>query len=69
MKQLEHPVITALEHTGYPSWKEPEYPHCPVCGAECGTVYMNNIGEIFGCDECVRTDDAWETPECFPERE
>ena len=31
----DHPVIRNLEMTGYPDGQEPEYPHCPLCGAEC----------------------------------
>ena len=63
----DHPVITALERTGYPDGKEPEYPHCPVCGEECDTVYKNKDYEILGCDVCLRAVDAWICSECFPE--
>lgn len=45
---------------------EPEnIPHCPVCGCECGMIYRDRNYEIFGCDECVTTDDAWEVDECM----
>lgn len=39
----------------------PEYavPICPVCGEECDTLYVDKDGTIFGCDECVKTEDAW----------
>ena len=34
---------------------------CPVCGAECGTIYLQAItGTPFGCDECLRAEDARE---------
>lgn len=61
----DHPVIRNMERTGYPKAKEPEYPHCPVCGAECETVFTNEDLEIIGCNECVSSKDAWEEPECF----
>lgn len=65
----DHYVIQNLERTGYPNGKEPTHPHCPVCGAECDTIYWDKSGEIFGCDECVEANEAWETNECFPEKE
>ena len=64
----DHPVIRNLERTGYPDGKEPEYPRCPICGAECETIYRDKDGDIFGCDECVDTKDAWDVEECFLER-
>lgn len=30
----DHPVIRNMKATGYPDGKEPQYPHCPVCGKE-----------------------------------
>ncbi len=67
----DHPVIRNMERTGYPDGKAPTYPRCPVCGAECDTVYrsMENLDTIVGCDECIKTADAWEASECFPEKE
>lgn len=65
----DHPVIRNLERTGYPDGKAPTYPRCPVCGAECDTIYKNRYFEIVGCDECIRTADAWEVNDCFPEKE
>lgn len=62
----DHPVIENCERTGWPDGKEPTYPLCPVCGEECETIYRNRAGEIFGCDGCISTADAWETQECFP---
>lgn len=73
MEQLrDHPVIRNLERTGYPDGKEPQYPICPVCGAECGTIYKNKAGCIVACDEEISqwlSVSAWEEPECFPEKE
>lgn len=65
----DHPVVANLLRTGYPDGKEPEYPHCPVCGAETDTVYRNKDLEIVGCGECLISRDAWEEPECFPGKE
>ena len=65
----DHPVIRNLERTGYPDGREPEYPRCPICGAECETIYQDVDGDIFGCDECVATKDAWDVEECFPGKE
>ena len=47
--------------------KPPEYPICPICGQECETIYRDRDYEIFGCDECVKTYDAWEVEDCFQE--
>lgn len=65
----DHPVIRNLERTGYPDSKAPEYPRCPICGAECKTIYQDVDGDIFGCDQCVATKDAWKFEECFPGKE
>lgn len=65
----DHPVIRNMERTGYPDGKEPEYPRCPICGVECDTIYQDVDGDIFGCDECVATKDAWDVEECFPGKE
>lgn len=64
----DHPVIQNMERTGYPDGKEPEYPHCPVCGAETDTVYSDGVN-VVGCPECLMTMDAWEEEECFPDKE
>lgn len=61
---MEHPDITNANRTGYPHG-EPKYPHCPVCGAECEEIYMDEDGDIFACDECVKRKSAWETEACF----
>lgn len=64
----DHPVIRYMEATGYPDGKEPEYPRCPVCGAETDTVYTVANSPILGCPECLQSHDAWEVPECFPNK-
>lgn len=65
----DHPVIRNMERTGYPDGKEPIYPRCPVCGAECEDIYKDKDLIIVGCDICVSRTDAWEEPECFPGKE
>jgi len=64
---LEHPIIANMERTGYPYVKEPQYPVCQICGEECYTIYKDRFGNVFGCDACVVTTDAWEVDDCFPE--
>ena len=32
---------------------------CPICGEECDTIYKDRDGTIFGCENCVTTQDAW----------
>lgn len=64
----DHPIIRNCELTGYPDGKEPTYPHCPVCGEECETIYRTSDFGIVGCDVCLSTIDAWDEPECFPDR-
>jgi hypothetical protein len=65
----DHPVIEAMERTGYPD-DSFQIPHCPVCGSECSTIYrVRFLDEIIGCDECLVSSDAWECKECFKENE
>lgn len=61
---MNHPEIENAIRTGYPHG-EPEYPHCPVCNNECSEIYMDEDGDIFACDCCVKTKSAWEVKECF----
>ena len=35
-------------------------PHCPVCGRECDTLYLDSDRDVFGCDRCVSLEDAYE---------
>lgn len=40
---------------------EPAFPRCPVCGAECETIYKirtaSRVTEILGCDMCYNPGD------------
>lgn len=65
----DHPIIKNMELSGYPDGKAPQEPICPVCSSECETIYRDQDGEIFGCENCVKEIDAWDTPECFPDKE
>ena len=69
MHEPENPIVANLERTGYPDGKEPEYPHCPVCGEETDTIYKSKDGDIVGCDNCITTSDAWYESQCFPGKE
>ena len=35
-------------------------PLCPVCGAECDTLYEDKFRDIAGCDRCIHLLDAYE---------
>ena len=61
---MDCPEVANALSTGYPHG-EPEYPRCPVCGNECSEIYTDEHGDIFACDECVETKNAWECEECF----
>lgn len=68
-RDLQHPVITAMERTGYLDGKEPCHPRCPTCGEACETMFKDRYGTYIGCDVCVETEDAWEVDNCFPGKE
>lgn len=41
---------------------EPDYPICPVCGEECGTIYK--VGNaVVAADNCIVEVNAWEWQE------
>ena len=61
----DEPGIARAERTGLkpgelPFDPEEEAVNCPVCGAECDTVYRKLDGEIVGCDVCVYPVDAYD---------
>ena len=62
------PYIVEAERDGYPS-REPVT--CPCCGEECETIYADQYGNVFGCEQCVMTQDAdeWAEEQREAERE
>ena len=54
------PYIRDAETNGMP---ETEAVNCPVCGEECETIFADMYGNVFGCDRCILTQDAWEWAE------
>ena len=61
----DEPGIARAERTGLKPGELPFDPdeeavNCPVCGAECDTVYRKLDGEIVGCDVCVYPVDAYD---------
>lgn len=61
----EHPIVQNLERFGCPFGKEPPIPHCPICGAECETIYRNFLNEVVGFDLCVLALDAEDDSDLF----
>ncbi len=61
----DHPIIQAMERTGFPDGNESPYPRCPICGEECDTIFKAQNQNAVGCDNCINRIDAWEMPECF----
>lgn len=39
---------------------EPDPVICPICGEECGTIYKDRNGDVFGCDNCVEIMEAYD---------
>jgi hypothetical protein len=56
----DHPCIRNAERTGYEDGRAEKFPRCPICGKEADTIYKAKDDEIFGCDRCIKTVDAWE---------
>lgn len=51
----EHPVISNMMRTGDPDGKEMPEIRCPICGMEGEEFYLSRLGQIVGCDCCIRT--------------
>ena len=66
MQQIpDHPAIRHAERFGM---DEGPVPICPVCGAECETIFRDKKSlEILGCDVCIDSLDADSVNACFPE--
>lgn len=50
------PWIREAERFGVPS--EPD-PICPICNEEAEEFFVDQYGEILGCEHCVRKVDAY----------
>ena len=61
----DHPVIAALERTGYA--RPYRQPVCPVCGEECETLFVSQLGETVGCEHCRGYGDSAVCPACGEE--
>ena len=60
MNLPDAPWIRKAETEGYP-FDGPDYAvKCPVCDAECETIYEDAYGTVAGCDKCLIWKDAWE---------
>lgn len=35
-------------------------PVCPVCHQECEEIFFDINDDVCGCDNCIRSRDAWE---------
>jgi len=61
---MEHipdaPYIREAEDWGMPPY---ETVKCPVCGEECTEIYADMYGTVFGCNQCIMTQDAWDWAE------
>ena len=60
MQIPDAPWIREAERDGF---GDPDPPKCPVCGEECEEIYADQYGNVFGCDECILRQDAWEWAE------
>ena len=54
------PWIRDAEMYGVP---EAEEVKCPICGKRTENFVLDRFDNILGCDECLRTVDAWEWTE------
>lgn len=53
---MQHPEITWIERTGYPSTNQPKYHYCEECGErlEDREIYADTTHE-FLCKDCLLT--------------
>lgn len=54
------PWIREAERYGMPPYETIE---CPCCGEECETIYADQYGNVFACDRCLISQEAWEWAE------
>ena len=60
------PWIREAETKGVDDY-EPVF--CPVCDEECETIYRDKFGEVFGCENCITTQESYEWAEAQRESE
>lgn len=62
MEQVpDHPIIQSMMKYGHPNGAEGErVPWCPICGNEAEEFYIDQNHKICGCDECMKTVEAWD---------
>ncbi len=51
------PWIREAEMNGMPPC---ETVKCPCCEEECETIYADQYGNVFACNKCLQSADAWE---------
>lgn len=56
---LQHPDITKMMRDGTLYDDEPPEIRCPLCDAECETLYKGG-GEVIGCEHCIERVDAYD---------
>lgn len=61
-----------MYHTNIPAFFLPSYPsgaddgpHCPICGEQAETLYIDRWGMTVGCGACVSAKHP-RTPAAFP---
>ena len=50
----DHPIVQNMMRTGHPDGKEPIEPLCPICGEDSEFFYTNKLGEVVGCERCLK---------------
>ena len=46
---------SSAECTGCMNCKPEKHYYCPICGEEvCETVFVDNDGEVIGCENCAQ---------------
>lgn len=58
MEQIpDAPWIRDAETNGMP---EVDPVHCPICGAETEIIYVDQMGDVVGCEWCIASKDAYD---------
>ena len=54
---MDDPRIRDAEMYGLPEASEVR---CPICGKEADSFYLDSEGDIFACDRCLKSVDAFD---------